>query len=386
MAAPSVDLLVRFGKSFSSNSIKTIFGYRYRSVIGIREITLKQIEYNTTGDYISIPFSTGRAINSVQFNYSDVSNNDIKYLISGNNGGRYIPVPSSGSTISVTNENAGILDGNEIRTLRVKMSMDKTNSVLNKINATEYLSISPDNKYYLKQIATDVKLACGRHVSFGREVRYACETQSVPTTNFLLKYIPYYVSLVGDYLQVYIDGVLQASDKYTIKESTNPNNCEIEFVQSLIDEQKLMGNSLVTIDFKEVEYTPNSFLNKNSNLIKLPIPLFYDIEADIIVKEKLYGTNTPRILTPDKYVVVDRETIRIQNSTFKSNATYTIGYIPAFEITNSFKIDNNEIEISAMNVYHNTAIRFDYTYEDVVDISLIKYYTPIGLEYSLEIK
>ena len=360
------------------DSIKTIFGYRYRSVIGVRQITFKQVEYDTTADYVSIPYSIGGAINAVTFNYSDISNGDITYLISGNNGSKWIPVKSNGSTISVTNENAGIMDGNEVATLRVKMTMDKAGSVLNKINATEYLSISPNNKYYLKQVPQDVNIYCGRHISFGREIRYICERESVPMSNFLLRYIPFTDPLtMSNYLRVYVDGVLQNPTAYYLIGSSNPNNCEINFITPV------EGNAQVSVDFKEVTFRPLD--NAKSNIIKLPINMFYTAESDIIVKETPIGS-VQTILSPDQYKIISSNQIQIQNSTFKSTAMYSVSYIPSFQINNSYTTSMNEIEISAMYPYDKTMLRFDYTYQNIYDATLIKYYTPIGLEYTMEIQ
>lgn len=374
---------IRFIQS-NYNSLRTAFGFRYRYLVGIREIVFKQIQYDDTGSYISVPFSTGRPINSVKFRYNDISNNDIRYLISGNNGGRWIPVNENGSTISVTNENAGIYDGNEIRTIRVKMSMDKTDSVLSKISKTEYLSLSPNNKYYLKQAPEDIEVSCGRHISFGREVRYECDRQVIPSTNFLVRYVPYTAAITanpgdGEYLRVYVDGVLQDPSVYTKDRSDNPNNFEINF------NEPVLGNSLISVDFKEVSYTPASVGNRNSNIIKLPVNMFYDFESDIVIKEKQIGSTEATVLAQDLYQILSRNEVKIQDSAFRKDSTYYVSYTPAFEVKNSYIVSGNEVEINSMYIY-TTSLRFDYTYRNIYDVNLKPYYTPIGQEYSLEIQ
>lgn len=365
-------------------SIKTIFGYRYRSMIGIREITAKQISYDTKGEYISIPFSTGKAISSAIFKYNDISNKDIKYFISGNNGTRWIPVERNGQTITVTNENSGILNGEDIKNLRVKIQMDKSGSVLNKIDATEYFSIAGNNKYNLTEEPEDISLEVGRLITYGRDIFYECEKQNVKATEFLFRGIPYDKAIMvmedglTTYLRVYVDGVEQTYDKYEVNQTSNPNNFMITF-NTAQD-----GTAIISADFWPVRFTPsvkeNLVENLITNEIKLPSKMFYSNESDIIVKEN------GNILSSDQYEIIGRDRIRILTSSFNGDKYYDIAYTPSFDVTCSIKNDANYIELGAATFYNRAMLRFDYTYKSAFDSELIKYYTPIGLDYSVEIK
>jgi len=382
---------IRF-KQNSFNSIKTLFGYKYQYLIGLREITFKQDEYDITGEYVSLPYSTGKTINSVLFNRTDISNNDIKYMVSANGGGKWILIKDNNQSIQLLDENVGVLETTDIKNIRIKILMDKANSNLNTRLATEFATYNLQNRYYMKESLSSVIVSCGRHLSFGREYTYDEQVSNNFLDKIVLLGVPYSIATMKDIdgitpmLTVFKDSDFLDNTNYTITEDDNKQNSIINLNVPITSYMK------VSVSLKPFLYT-----SQLQNIVKLPSKSFYDNKYEFFITEYV-GEVCPTggdvltggdILPFEAYDIInnldtDSTSIVIHNNYFKKGAIYSIKYIPSFRISNTIDIDTNQISISSLSLYNNSQLRFDYVYDSEYDINLIKYYTPIVNEYSVE--
>lgn len=396
---------IRFKQS-SFNSIKTLFGYKYQYLIGLREITFKQDQYENIGEYVSTTFSPGKKINSVIFNKTDISNNDITYLISANNGGKWIKVNGNNETIALLDQLAGVLDTTDIKNIRVKIVIDKTNSKLNTLTGSELHTFSQQGKYFLKESPLIVNATCGKQISFGGEYKYEVIVQDSYIDNIVLLGIPFEIASLNNVvdgisspmLVVKKDGQMLDQSLYTLSKDTNSQNTIITFTEQLFSGQETTTSP--SFNNRWITFELTGFIYKSSfeNEIKLPSASLYDNKNEFFITEYIGSTftsggnligGTKSTLPFEAYniennPVYNSATVTIQNSYFKKNAIYEVKYIPAFQIKNTLDITLNEINIHALNLNRNTEIRFDYIYNNLYDVNLVKYYTPIVNEYSVE--
>jgi len=372
--------------SFSQNAynaIQTNFGTRYRYSIGIREITPKRIEYDYYGEYVSIPLSMPKNVNSLHFYTKDVSNDDIKYYISANNGGLWNELTKNGINI-LDNEKLGLDPLYDIDSIRVKILMDKTDISVSNASKTEYYSYNSEGRYILGDTPLSTNAYVGKHISYGPKfkndisignIEYIGEgTITNPTQFITLNNVPYYDGIKDD-LIIEINGSVMDTASYTLMRDIGPENSILKITNGA-----LYG---VTIS---VYYKPFEWSGSLGNIITLPAKLFIEDKNDITI----YSTppasgESVYIFTPNDFEITGQDTIKLNESAYSHLNTYQIYFTPSVDITEKLIVSENIVYLhSLQNSSPKTSVRIDYVYKKFDNENVIKYYTPICNEYKVE--
>lgn len=170
-------------KQTVSEIVNTDFGIKNRYSIGIRGIEVYKNEFDSYGDYVSIPFETGSQISKVSLNAEMISNNDVYFYISANNGGKWVSItPNTGSTIDLLNIDTGVSIPSNLRSIRVRVSVvRKASQDVNSLSQT--FPVIYGNAYTLKYMPVKLNAMFGGHISYGDIVKY--NIQMPPPFNIL---------------------------------------------------------------------------------------------------------------------------------------------------------------------------------------------------------
>ena len=287
---------VRFKQS-TYTYITTPFGAKYRYLIGIRQLTLSSIQYKSSGDYVSIPFSSKKSINSVVMTWTDSSIGDIEYFISANNGGKWLKLLNN-IPLDIVNQDAGLRGDIDVEAVRVKISMLRTSSPTSAV-ATEYLQCNADNSYYLKNAPVSVTPYLGYHISRGDSQIYEATVQAISATDGVaistiplcttsarsrttLFYVPYTDTLEKD-LVVKLNGTTLVDDGsiWAIISHPNPAHSilllDVDKIPSIKD--NAMSNKL-GINYKP--YVHSHLLD--THIIQLPQPSIVDTKDGFTIQ------------------------------------------------------------------------------------------------------
>lgn len=366
-------------------SIETGFGSRYKYLIGLREVTIKQTIYDTFGEYMSIPFTSRGSISEVLFNKTDSGN--IKYLISANNGTKLIEV-KDGATIKMYNKAMGVRENKDIDAVRIKIVIDKTSTPMSTIKGREFLSLSSSGSYYLGNIPKEINAYVGQHISYGDLHPYIVSMEDIINTPSIfedgeiksmtnLYYIPFYSGIIND-ISLLFNGSKLKNDRdiYDIIAHQDSKHSVL-----IIKNTTLINSGTVSVIFNPIS---SSLQN-----IELPQKSFLLTNEGIVISRTLNG-NIINLKQNDFEVIdtYDKTIIKIKDTAYSTEAVYNILYYPAVDISNSIPAlsNSNEIIIKSLKNIPNLEICFEYTYEDESKVNLLKYYTPIGNEYQLELK
>ncbi|MDY0198493.1 MAG: hypothetical protein RBR68_11835 [Tenuifilaceae bacterium] len=367
--------------------INTTFGLRYRYIVGIREITAKQTEYNISGQYISIPYTSKSDIKSILMQKTDKSNNDINYFISGNNGSKWLPIEHN-KELKLNNDILGLRDGADIKSIRVKIDMNKSDIALRLNSTSDILNISSSNKYTLSNKPIELKTYIGNHISYGPSTPYTINVfeqsdasssiTSENTRQYTLQYVPYYDDMINDITILY-NGVKVGSASYRFMQDIYPENSILKFLS------KDIGNGTLSVYFNPVVYDLAE--DKTiTNIFKLPQPAFVTDPANILVVSQDNDGNYIYVVDNSFYSLISDTELYIDPSQINTDYTYLVSYYPATKIETYTQVENNIVTLNGIRQSTEKAlIKFDYTYKAYDNASVMNYYTPICNEYTLEL-
>lgn len=279
---------------------KTAFGPKYRYSIGIREITAKQTRYKTSGEYISIPFSSRKIINGVSFNSSEVAFNDIEYSISANNGAKWVAI-SNYKTLDMNSEDMGMRGEIDIAQIRVKVRMDRVRSP-NSASNKEYIVTNTTDQYFLKYTPIAVQAMLGNHISYGTSKPYAffignttlleqasleegqC-IQAGTTVSTTLFYIPYREELQAE-AEIRLNGAILKNDTsvYAFLPHANPEHTLLVMKSGLLDQ---MQSASAEITYKPFIYD-HRYTKVSGPRITLPQSAFVESPEGITIEQLNY--------------------------------------------------------------------------------------------------
>lgn len=240
--------------------VSTGFGIKNRYSIGIRDINIITDEFKDSGDYVSIPFTTGKQISNVSLTADYKSNSDIQFLISANNGGTWLPITPDGTKLSLLDINTGVLISDNLRSIRTRINMKRVLSPL--LNSTEEtLQYNASQSYQLKYYPTDLTGAIGGYISCGDIVRY--------NVNANLPYNILNKLYLNSGLKIYSPGVSGGSS-YT----THFNDPSI-----VLTPTSTSGTAIDNVRY----FILNSIFGNSYNISCRYIPYYYGIDNDISV-------------------------------------------------------------------------------------------------------
>lgn len=280
----------------SFSVINTNFGPRYKYSIGIRNILPKQTVYNNSGEYISTQFSTNKVTSSMIFNKVDTGL--VEYYVSIDNGSKWEKIDIN-KLIPLYNFNENINSLNSSQSFRIKIKMDKTESIINKKTYEEFFSINKNRKYITKYIPINIESYIGGHISFGESSTYKiwinngssistsilelpkCEITD-PKRYELLKYVPYYDGIENDII-LKINNSIVKNDRliYSILPSEDKNNSILNLVSD-----ELSKNGIIELFFKKYIH---SHIENNSNIINLRFPTLKMNKENILINTIRYS-------------------------------------------------------------------------------------------------
>lgn len=161
--------------SFSQNVaqiLNTDFGVKHRYSIGIREIEVFRNEFDYTGEYVSVPFSTGKPVKRVKLTSDYLENDDMYFFISANNGGKWLDItPNLGESIDILELDTGVMMPNNLRSIRVRIQViRKASQEIS--NISETFSVLQGQLYTLKYKPINLQAMLGGHISYGDIVKY----------------------------------------------------------------------------------------------------------------------------------------------------------------------------------------------------------------------
>lgn len=359
--------------------LTTQYGAKYRYAIGIREISVKKITYDNTGEYISIPFAAKNSISSIALNASDKSLGDIKYFISANNGGRWMNIEKD-VAIALQNSLLGLRGDTDIESIRLKIMMDRLTSP--NVSTTEETTLySQDGRYFLRNRPLSLKAFLGGHISCGDEVPHMVMLDSVSSipreavvnkrVSIVLGYVPYSDDLYED-IVVKVNGLEIDKSKGIIALVRHPNPMNSVVVVDL-EGYDIYG--MLTISLKQEAFT-------GTDTLKLKRPLLSKSKSGMSI------TVDGSALSSSMYSIIDRQTVRLSLAAFNSTAEYKVSYMPAVEITDSVIYSQVSNEVEAQQILKATdtsKITFEYSYKNLTIDNELKYYTPTCYEYRLEL-
>lgn len=367
--------------------METTFGLRYRYIIGIREITAKQTEYNVSGQYISIPYTSKSDIKSILMQRTDKSNNDINYFISGNNGSKWLQIDNN-KELKLNNENLGLREDALIKSIRVKIEMNKSNIALKLNSGSDLLNISSSNKYTLSNKPIDIETYIGNHISYGPSTPYTINVfeQGADSGNiagggtrqYTLQYVPYYNNMINDITIMY-NGVKVDPINYNFIQDIYPENCILKFLS------KDIGSGTLSIYFNSVEY--NLAEDKTiTNIFKLPKPAFVTDPANILIVGRDNSGSYVEVIDSYFYEMISDTELYIDPSQINTDYSYLVSYYPGIKIETYSQVENNIVTLNGIRPSTDRAlIKFNYTYKAYDNASIMNYYTPICNEYTLEL-
>lgn len=369
-------------KQTTYSSIQTNFGSRFRYIIGIREVTPKKIEYASSGEYVSTTLSVPKNINSLYFYTKDISNSDIKYYMSGNNGSKWTTILANTTNLLDPSE-LGLTPSSEVDSLKIKILADKSNIKFSIKDESEYLDSSLANTYFLSKTPTSINGYIGNHISYGNKFVYTKTLTSTSVAGDIsieLTYIPYSkaVTLTNGTVTacnivVEINGTILDESLYTLEKDVYEYNTILRTVSTNIQ-----------TGLMRIYYKPITYLGINGNKLILPQNMFFQNAESIFVYSTDENNNT-KILLSSEIEIVSKDTIKIKEPSYNNKHSYTVLYNPELKIEDPITISENKISIPSMKqVSMQFKVRFDYSYETNEDTELAKYYTPICKEYTVE--
>jgi hypothetical protein len=380
---------LRFSQSTYTGT-NTGFGIRYKYLIGIRQISVKKTIYDNAGQYISIPFTNNKTISSVAFNSEDTGN--VNYYISANNGTKLVRVHDA-ETLILYNDKMGVRADSDITSIKVFVSIDKTNLTIGTIPTEEFTSINNLGKYYLSQVPLSIEMYYGKHISYGPMVHYIINTKNIDIidTSILetpvdgiygtiqLFYIPYSDTLV-DSLALTLNNakVRNSRDTYDILPASSPEHSILA-----------IKNTALTPSQGTLSATYNSLSASGSQEIQLPQRSFILSKDGFIITASKNG-NTVTLNSTD-FEIVDtlQETkIHINNKAYAPDIVYSISYYPLVDISNALPPNITTTEINAQSLIDvpESQICFRYKYANTNDKLKMKYYTPICNSYKVKLQ
>jgi hypothetical protein len=371
-------------------TVGTSFGAKYRYSIGIREITIRQTEYEPKGEYVSVAFNSGKQISSAYIDAKDIGTENIKYFISNNNGTKWKPIAKQ-ETISLDAVDNDISTGAVSSEVRVKIEINKAN-IINKTIRREYIIANTQGSYYLKAKPIDVAAYVGNHISYGEHNPYVIDFTTIPysstntsytdsSTRVPLYYIPYesVISPSGN-IVVQVNGSILKNDSYEIIQSPKAEHSIIS-----IPAEKRISGGIMHIYFKPYIGVPSG----EANLFHLPQKTVSSSQQDMFIQAIDVSGNVVGNLTPADFTINTGEaydTVRINEHAFNPYNKYSISYLPIVKIREQLTISNNSVSIAALpKMPSNTQICVEYSCKTVEDTSLIPYFTSICNEYKLEL-
>ena len=277
------------------SAIKTSFGNKNRYLIGIREVSIKRVEYKDSGEYVSVPLS-GRKMQSIEFSSSEISNNDISYLVSASNGTKWQKIEKN-TKINLLNQDFGLREETKIDSIRIKININKQQSPAS-TKMIEYLSPNLDNKYFLQNNPLESKVYLGNHISYGELVDYKLILEDASSISEDMVQVPYclndtgrrsysilyyiaYSDTILDEIILKVNGMPVKNDRniYTILKHTDPKHSILIFTSSA------MPTGSFSISYKPFIYDHRYNM---SPTIKLPNPSFYNTPSGFLVKAIKY--------------------------------------------------------------------------------------------------
>lgn len=383
---PAKMIRVRLSQSGYS-SITTGFGTRYRYMIGIREISVKQTIYNTTGEYISTPFTNKQAISYVKLEKED--SGDVKYFISANNGTKWISLKPKEKQF-LYNDTLGLRDGTDINSVRLKVQMSKESIAINKDKVIEYAPVNTSETYYLKEIPIEISAKVGGHISYGDMQEYQLQLSDLNlidpsileddadvSSTAVLYYVPYFDG-IENYLTLKINRAKIKNDRllYEFSRHEDKNHTIITFKNKLM----LKNSGVLTVNYKKIAG------EAGEQVIDLPSVAFNVSNSSFIVEEILVN-GTERTLKESDYAIINGQSVSINDNAYNPELSYQVSYQPSVDITDLISIDDtNELKIHSIKEVRDIRVCFEYTTEASTNSEEIKYFTPICNQYILELK
>ena len=374
--------------------IITDFGVNFRYSINIRQIESVSTDFSISGEYVSIPLVAKNEFSTISFSAVDykVRFDDIKYYISANNGGKWLPI-KNGEVLDLYRLDTGMPMSSSLESIRVKIEMSKLVSG-NFVNIEEILN-SNNDIYQLKSVPFNLLPLLGGHVSFGdskvlkltldipnmiqpEEFNQECilDFQTKSTVNLM----PYYDGIEDDIVikinGTPIDHINEKTGSYNFKFTPHTNKYNsivvFNFTSSGLNAEMMQSGNTNSLNgdvlqsrktfTAELYYKPYVYTREDAiitgPIIKLPYPSLYSDISNInieaigfgdIPNQTPYGTLdvnlqdffdsfSPTYSYPDRYKIGSWETpvslYKIARST---------GSPP---IANPIKIDNLSIEDS----------------------------------------
>jgi len=229
--------------------VNTGFGIKQRYAIGIREIQILTTEYDTSGDYISIPFSSGSSISKVLLESDYQSNSDLNFYVSANNGGKWLQVTPS-QALDLYSSDTGVLYIENLKSIRLRIGMKRSVSPI-LASLSQLSRFAPTSIYYLKYKPVNLTAMLGGHVSFGDiktytpTVQFPYNVQNELSNNSGLTF-----TTTGDSVTGQFSGSIQS---FTTS-GVNASDISINLAKEYIRENK---GSIFVITLKYIPYTDN---------------------------------------------------------------------------------------------------------------------------------
>jgi len=266
--------------------VKSIFGNKNRYMIGVREISIKQTTYKSTGEYISRAFTSSSTINTIAFRSQEESNRDISYFISADNGSRWVRI-KSGQLLQLSNANMGLRGDIDVSAVRIKILMNR-NLLPNTKTSTEWINTNSSNKYSLTHQPADISTVeawVGGHITCGDDHPYNVSINDTANidkevletsrciidknVNFasVLKFIPYHEDIEKDII-VKMNGLILKNSRntYNIIRHANPLNSIVIF-----NNKAFLSNSVPASQLS-LEYAPYLHDNRTQQVPTITLP------------------------------------------------------------------------------------------------------------------
>ena len=371
----------------SPNYVKTDFGTKLQYSIGIRYVGISQIQYDSFGDYVSVPLSAGFPISNVLLNATDVSNNDIGYYVSANNGSRWVQL-TKGKTLNLLSSNIGFPTALDISSIRIKIAMRRSTSP----NLTNYIDTIPvmsEAPFFLTYIPVKFNAFIGGFMSFGDsssatfEMPQAIQTKVANPAciynsqyKVTLKYIPYssVVNSDGMYignLSIRLGGVelpeyySAGVTNFTIMPHSNPLHSIL--LLNAKDNGATPPGSInnigpnpsgsLQISYNPYKYTSSMALNGTGGTFTLPLPSLYKDPSTVNIQT----VSKVRISTPagQETPITSAITNRSPNISGNQVYCYTISMPTSMSSISTSWVVTNPNSVGGLEVI-DTQTNFDW--------------------------